>query len=60
MSRSRPAPANADEEDVFSRYWRHRLCCLDRAGVCKRTKRRANRRARRVVRVRLRSGDELL
>jgi len=35
------------EQDVFSRYWRRRLCYLARAGVCRKVKRQANRRERR-------------
>jgi len=62
MSRSRPAPQGGEEEDVFSRRWRRMLCNLQHAGACKKVKRRANRRYRRVTRVQLasREGDEFL
>jgi hypothetical protein len=36
-----------DEQDAFSRYWRHRYAYLARAGVVARIKRRANKRERR-------------
>ncbi len=42
-----------DEWDVFT-GWRKLLCYTKRAGVCKRTKRKANRRFRREFRKELR------
>ncbi len=37
---------SAEEEDVFT-SWRRLYCWTQRAGACKRVKRRANRRERR-------------
>lgn len=45
---------NGDEEDAFSRRSRALLCCLQRAGVVRKTKQRYNRRVRHGVRQELR------
>lgn len=37
---------SGDEVDVFSRYWRSRVCRHSRAGVTSEVKRRARRRER--------------
>lgn len=37
---------NGDETDAHG-GWRHHLCCLSRAGVVAKTKRRTNKRERR-------------
>ncbi|MDJ0323181.1 hypothetical protein QMG61_05315 [Cryobacterium sp. PH31-AA6] len=41
------ARVNGDEQDAYSRYWRRSLCCLSRAGIVKKTKRRTHKRERR-------------
>lgn len=46
-SRHRGPLHQADEEDAVSRYWRKRMCWLQRAGAKARVKRRLRRRERR-------------
>jgi hypothetical protein len=36
---------NGDEQDAYSQA-RHELCCLQRAGIVKKTKRRSHKRER--------------
>jgi hypothetical protein len=43
-----------DEQDVFT-SWRRVYCWTQRAGACKRVKRRANRRGRREARAAIRA-----
>ena len=43
-----------DEQDVFSSSARRAYCWTQRAGACKRVKRRANRRDRREARQEIR------
>lgn len=35
-----------EEQDAYSRYWRHRVAYLGRSGVVKRIKQRTHRRER--------------
>lgn len=41
------ARLNGDEQDAFSKNWRRWIGALQRPGVIKKTKRRANKRERR-------------
>lgn len=41
-----PPAKDGDTHDAFS-SWRRMLCCLDRPGVIKKTRRRFHKRARR-------------
>lgn len=49
-----------EENDAYSRYWRHRIIYLGRAGVVKRIKRRTHQRergeAKQEIREQLRDG----
>lgn len=46
MSMGRRPRHNGDEQDAYS-HWRYMLCCLTRAGVIAKTKRRTHKRERR-------------
>jgi hypothetical protein len=52
--RALPPARDGDITDAFSRNWRRLLCCLDRAGVIKKTRRRFHKRTRREMKDALR------
>lgn len=52
-----PGDRDGDTYDAFSRNWRRWLCCLDRAGVISKTRRRFHKRSRREAKEELRRDD---
>lgn len=55
--RPRRFAKNADEVEAFSRYGRRVYCYLQRPGMARKAKRRANRRERREGKDQIRSGQ---
>ena len=49
-----PPARDGDTTDAFSRTWRRLLCCLDRPGVIKKTRRRFHKKVRRTAKKELR------
>ncbi len=52
-----PPARDGDTMDAYSRNWRRLLCCLGRAGVVKKTKKRYHKRTRREAKDSLRRGE---
>lgn len=55
--KARPPARDGDTTDAFSRNWRRLLCCLDRAGVIGKTRRRYHKRERKAAKEAIRHDE---